>query len=89
MDKRTMKPLQNFVLIETTTKEESDGGIILPDKADVEAPSIGEVVALGDEVKLPIKKGDQVMFKNHLFEMIKEGPKSLHVGREEGIYIKL
>ena len=52
-----IKPLGKRVLIEQTKQEEvTKSGIVLPGTASKEKPIIGEVIAVGTEVK-EIKKG--------------------------------
>jgi len=83
-----MTPLQNFVIIKVIERKLSDI-IITPDLTDVEPDDRGEVIALGEKVVLPIKKGDKVVFKPHLFEPIdKSDKKSNLIGREDAIIAK-
>ncbi len=60
-----IKPLADRVLIEPKTAEEKTAsGLFIPDSAK-EKPLAGIVVAVGpgtDEVKMEVKKGDQVLY---------------------------
>lgn len=64
-----VQPLQNFVVIKPGKKEETRGGIVIPDTAQEKA-SEGEVVAVGpgrigkDNVRedLDVKVGDFVIY---------------------------
>ena len=60
-----IKPLGKRVLIEQTKQEEvTKSGIVLPGTASKEKPIIGEVIAVGTEVK-EIKKGMNVIFEKY------------------------
>ena len=83
-----MIPLQNFVLIEPFIENEK-GGIIIPDKSDIEPTNRGKILALGEKVSLPVNVNDEVLFKPHMFDAIDGGDKLLIIGREDGIFAKL
>ena len=58
-----IKPIGKRVLIEQMKQEEvTKSGIVLPGTASKEKPIIGEVIAVGTEVK-EIKKGMNVIFE--------------------------
>jgi chaperonin GroES len=61
-----IKPLGNRILVKPlTTEEVTASGIILPDTADKEKKTQGEIVAVGsgkDIEKLGLKVGDKVVF---------------------------
>ncbi len=66
-----LQPLAGYVLVKPAeAQKQTASGIILPD-SDGEKPQHGEVLACGDsvwesgvkEVKCPVKKGDQVIYK--------------------------
>lgn len=71
MEITKIKPLAGYILIkpkESQTKTTS--GIILPDTANTEKPSEGEVLAVGDSVledgqekKSPVNVKDMVLYK--------------------------
>lgn len=71
MDITKIKPLAGYILIKPKESEtKTSSGIILPDSANVEKPSEGEVLAVGDaafvdgrEVSSPVKVGDSVLYK--------------------------
>ncbi|MBN1282024.1 MAG: co-chaperone GroES [Alphaproteobacteria bacterium] len=64
-----LKPLHNYVLLETVVEEnKTAGGIIIPDTAK-EKPSRGKVIAVGegafdgdDRVPMTVSVGDVVLF---------------------------
>ena len=67
-----IKPLGKRVLIEQTKQEEvTKSGIVLPGTASKEKPIIGEVIAVGTEVK-KIKKGMNVIFEKYSGTEIKD-----------------
>ena len=66
-----LRPLPGFVLVEPAkSQKQTASGIYLPDSTD-EKPQYGTVLAVGDsiwesgvkEIKSPVKKGDQVIYK--------------------------
>ncbi len=66
-----IKPLYDNVLIEPVEEEQTTAsGIVIPETASKEKPQQGKVVAVGsgktvegEEVKLPVEKGDKVIYK--------------------------
>jgi len=68
---KKLQPLAGMVLVEPAKQDKKTAsGIYLPESSD-EKPQHGEVLACGDsvwesgvkEVKCPVKKGDQVIYK--------------------------
>lgn len=66
-----LHPLAGYVLVEPAqSQKQTASGILLPDSHD-EKPQHGTVLAVGDsiwesgvkELKSPVKKGDQVIYK--------------------------
>lgn len=66
-----VKPLPGYVLVEPAQAEtKTSSGIYLPENSD-QKPQHGTVLAVGDsiwesgvkEIKCPVKKGDQVIYK--------------------------
>ncbi|MDD3711365.1 MAG: co-chaperone GroES [Patescibacteria group bacterium] len=75
-----LKPLNNQVIISTSSKEEvTKSGIVLPDTMDKEKPEQGEVVAIGpgklldngSRAEMTVKVGDKVVFKKYSPDDIK------------------
>lgn len=58
-----IEPQNNFVLVEATTLQHSK--IAMPEKTDDDDGSrcVWHVVACGPEVKVPLEKGDEVVFR--------------------------
>ncbi len=69
-----IKPLGDRVLIKRLEAEEkTKSGIVLPGAAK-EQPQLAEVLAVGpgtDEVKMEVKKGDQVIFSKYAGNEVK------------------
>lgn len=89
-----VKPLGNRILVKPlTTEEVTASGIILPEIADKEKKTQGEIVAVGngeDIEKLGLKIGDKVVFGKYSgdeIEVEEDGEKReykvLNVGEEK------
>lgn len=58
-------PLEDRVLVKIIKEEEkTPSGIILPDVAK-EKPQIAEVIEVGDDETIKVKKGDKVIFAKY------------------------
>lgn len=84
-----LNPLAGYVLVKPAEAEtQTKSGIYLPEK-DGEKPQYGEVLACGSsiwesgvkEIKSPVKKGDQVVYK-------KWGGNDFKVGEVEYQFLK-
>ncbi|PIR61609.1 MAG: co-chaperone GroES [Candidatus Pacebacteria bacterium CG_4_10_14_0_8_um_filter_43_12] len=83
-----LQPLPGYILVEPAKMEkQTASGIYLPDSHD-EKPQYGKVIAVGGsttvegiEVKSPVKKGDQVIYK-------KWGGNEFKVGEIEYQFLK-
>ena len=84
-----VKPLAGYVLVKPADKQtKTASGIYLPDSSE-EKPQHGTVLACGDavwesgvkEIKSPVKKGDQVIYK-------KWGGNDFKVGDTEYQFLK-
>jgi chaperonin GroES len=61
-----VRPLGENVLIEPAKKETKTGsGIYLPETASKEKPQQGKVVAVGDDEKITVKKGQKVIYNRY------------------------
>ncbi len=61
----TIKPLGDRVLVQMEEiQEKSAGGIFIPQTAQ-EKTQIAEVVAIGDDEMITVKKGDKVMYDKY------------------------
>ncbi len=75
-----LKPLNNHVIVKSSSKEEiTKSGIVLPDTMDKEKPEQGEVIAVGpgklidngNRSEMTVKIGDKVVFKKYSPDDIK------------------
>ncbi|ACK41371.1 MULTISPECIES: co-chaperone GroES [Dictyoglomus] len=58
-------PLEDRVLVKIVKEEEkTPSGIILPDVAK-EKPQIAEVIEVGDDETIKVKKGDKIIFAKY------------------------
>lgn len=58
-------PLEDRVLVKIVKEEEkTPSGIILPDVAK-ERPQIAEVIEVGDDESIKVKKGDKIIFAKY------------------------
>lgn len=68
LDLAKMAPIHDRILIKPTVDEpKTAGGILLPKgppKGNSDA-HIGEVIAIGEEVDLPLQKGDMVIYQKY------------------------
>ena len=62
-----IKPLGNRVLLKKLETEEtkSPGGIVIPDSAKSEKVIRGQVLAVGTDEKIEVKKNDQVLVPSY------------------------
>ena len=78
-----VQPLGNRVLLKLVESEEkkSPGGIVLPDSAKNEKALQGEVLAVGSDEKIEVKKGDVVLVPRY-------GGTDLERDREKVLIVK-
>ncbi|WP_437204977.1 co-chaperone GroES [Planctomicrobium sp. SH664] len=93
----TLKPLDDRVVVEPLSAEETTaGGIVLPDSAK-EKPQRGTVVAVGpgrlldsgERSTLSVKVGDQVLFGKYGGTEIEVDGKEIKILRESDILAKV
>ena len=67
MTKTIVKPLGENVLVEPlkTDKKKTETGIYLPESASEEKPQEGKVIAIGDDKKIKVKKGQKVIYNRY------------------------
>lgn len=59
-----IEPLKQLLVVERDAiKDQSDGGILLPDDAK-QKPQVGTIVAMGPDVR-DLNVGDRIMFKRY------------------------
>jgi len=67
-----VKPLNDNVLVKVKKQEKkTKGGIVLPDTADDEKPQEGEVIEVGDDKKIGVKKRQTIIFAKYSGSEIK------------------
>ncbi len=79
-----LKPLADRIVAKSLEAEsKTASGIYLPDSAK-EKPQMGEVIAVGSEVK-EVKKGDRILFTKYGPNEVKLGSDELLVLKEEDV----
>ncbi len=62
---RKILPLEDRILVKVLREEEkTPSGIILPDVAK-EKPQIAEVIEVGDDESIKVKRGDKIIFAKY------------------------
>ncbi len=75
-------PLGDNVLIKPKSQEtKTASGIYIPDTASNEKSAEGEVIAIGENEKISVSKGQMVMFKKY-------GGEEIKVDNEDYIIVK-
>jgi chaperonin GroES len=66
MPKEKIKPLGENVLVKIIKNEtKTKSGIVLPETANQEKPQKGKVIATGEDKKIKVKSGQQVIFAKY------------------------
>lgn len=65
-------PMNDKVLIEPAEKKEkvTASGIVLPDNGAKEPPSMGTIVALGEDVECGVEIGDTALFSKYGYDEV-------------------
>lgn len=79
-----VEPLQDYIVLKEIKKESKL--IIIHDSADLEPTHQAEVISVGPNSKLGVKKGDKVLIKEYGFDKLKLDKDEILIGREENIY---
>jgi chaperonin GroES len=88
------KPLSNHLFLEPLEEEKmTKSGIVIPDTADKERPTMGTVIAVGPGKKsekgevspMAVKVGDKVLFKKYGPDEVEFEGKKYLVGDEDDI----
>jgi chaperonin GroES len=81
----TIQPLGENVLIEPMKADsKTAGGIVLPDTSE-EKPQEGMVIAIGDDKKIKVKKGQKIIYSKYSGNEIKAGEKEYLLVKNEDI----
>lgn len=66
MKKETIMPLGENVLVKIVKEDlKTESGIVLPENVAQEKPQEGKVIAIGDDKKINVKKGQKVIFAKY------------------------
>jgi chaperonin GroES len=85
MPKTNIHPLGENVLVEPAkTDTKTASGIVLPD-TNGEKPQEGTVIAIGDDKKIKVKKGQKVIYSKYSGNEIKIGEKEYLLVKNEDI----
>ena len=86
MKKETIKPLGENVLIKTIEEDtKTKSGLVLPDSAKEDRPQEGKVVAIGEDKKIKVKKGQKIIFAKYSGTEIKQGKEKFLILKNEDI----
>ena len=89
-----LKPLSNHLFLEVVSEEKvTKSGLVLPETAEKEKPTMGSVVAVGpgkrkengELIPLAVKVGDKVLFKKYGPDEVELEGKKYLVAEEEDI----
>ncbi len=81
----TIQPLGENVLIEPLKADaKTASGIVLPDTSE-EKPQEGMVIAIGDDKKIKVKKGQKIIYSKYSGNEIKVGEKEYLLVKNEDI----
>jgi len=85
MSKPNIQPLGENVLIEPAKQDsKTASGIVLPDTSG-EKPQEGTVIAIGEDKKIKVKKGQKVIYSKYSGNEIKVGDKEYLLVKNEDI----
>lgn len=86
MKKETVKPLGENVLVEPVKADvKTKSGIVLPSGAGEDRPQEGKIIAVGDDKKIKVKKGQKVIFAKYSGTEIKIGDQEYMIMKNEDI----
>jgi len=83
--KPNIQPLGENVLVEPAKADaKTASGIVLPDTSE-EKPQEGLVIAVGDDKKIKVKKGQKIIYSKYSGNEIKAGDKEYLLVKNEDI----
>ncbi len=86
MQKNTIQPLGENVLVKVIKEtSKTNSGIVLPETANQEKPQEGKVIAIGDDKKIKVAKGQRVIFAKYSGTEIKVDQEELLILKGEDI----
>ena len=66
MAKENIQPLGENILVKIAKKDaKTKSGIVLPEGAEEDKPQEGKIIAVGDDKKIKVKKGQTVIFAKY------------------------
>ena len=89
-----LKPLSNHIFLESAEEvKTTKSGIVIPDTAEKEKPTMGKVVAVGlgkfnekgERNPITVKVGDTGLFKKYGMDEIEVDGKKYQVGDEDDV----
>lgn len=89
----TITPLGDRVLVKPLEAESTTAsGIIIPDSAQNEQPLHGEVIAVGEGVRVdgqlvapPVAKGDKVVFAKYAYDEVEVDKETYYIIKSDNI----
>lgn len=79
-----VKPINDYVLIEQDPfLLETDTGLVLPEQVDQTPPPTGTIYAVHADA--PLKQGDKVLFKPHMFDSLTLSDKTYLCGSHTNV----
>ena len=86
MKKESIRPLGENVLIKAIEENmKTKSGIVLPDSTKEDRPQEGKVMAVGEDKKIKVKKGQKVIFAKYSGTEIKQGKEKYLIIKNEDI----
>lgn len=86
MKKEAIKPLGENVLIKPIEEDiKTKSGLVLPDSAKEDRPQEGKVVAVGEDKKIRVKRGQRVIFAKYSGTEIKRDKEKFFIMKNEDI----
>lgn len=66
MEKKTIKPLGENIFIKILKEDlKTKSGIVLPETTNTEKTQEGEIIAVGDDKNIKVKKGQRIIFAKY------------------------
>ncbi len=87
LEEKMIKPLRDYVLLKVKKEEKvkTESGIYLPENADKEESQIGTVIAVGDNEKISVKKGEKVLYAKYSGNKLEIGNEEYRLVKNEDI----
>ena len=90
MPKENILPLGENILVRITEeKTKTASGIVLPETENREKPQEGKVIAIGEDKKIKVKKGERVIFAKYSGTELKMDKEEYLILKNEDILAKI